>query len=79
MILFGLKGIPVIDITNIKKLATRYGLPISPQPIPEPPSSDVFYRDHYRTGLVALILFIYSILTFALIRFDLKKFFAKRK
>ncbi len=78
MILFGLKGVPVIDITDIKKLAKRYGLPISPQPIPKPPAGDVFYRNHYRTGLVALILVLYSVLTFAVIRFDLKKFFEKR-
>ncbi len=79
MILFGEKGMPIIDLTSIKKLSTRYGLPISPEPLPDPPSGGIFYRPHYRTELVGALLVLYAIATFVIIRIDLLSYLRRRK
>lgn len=79
MIRFGEEGVPIISLRDLKKLAIRYGLPISPQPIPEPPAGGIFFKNYYKTGLVALVLAIYSAFTFIIIRTDVKKLFQKIK
>ena len=79
MIRFGEKGIPIIDLREIKILARRYNLPISPHPIPEPPSGGVFFKEHYRTELVAIIMMAYALLTFIIIRLDVKSYIRRRK
>lgn len=52
--LFLKDGIPVIHLLNMKSLATEYGLPIDPVPVPEPGNGDVYSRIEYRRGLAVL-------------------------
>ncbi|MFP4459198.1 MAG: poly-gamma-glutamate system protein [Candidatus Zixiibacteriota bacterium] len=59
LILFGEEGIPVINIIDINKIAQKNGLPISPEPLPEPPSGGVFYRLKYNLYAVAGALVVY--------------------
>ena len=49
--LFLAEGTPVIHLLNIKSLATAYGLPIDPVPLPEPGEGGVYYTDTYRKEL----------------------------
>ncbi|RKZ33740.1 poly-gamma-glutamate system protein [bacterium] len=79
MIRFGLEGIPIIDITLVKKLAQKYGLPMAPHPIPEPPAGEVFFNEQYRTEFVLLIFILYSLLTFIVIRIDVVEYFKRRR
>ncbi len=73
MILFGEEGVPIVNLRDIKKIAVKYGLPIAPQPIPDPPSGGVFFRNRYRTGTVAIVLFAYAVVTFIVVRVDVLK------
>jgi len=52
------KGIPVINLLNVKKLVADYGLAFDPAVLPEPGTSAVYYRIRYSrwpalTGLAA--------------------------
>ena len=78
MILFGLKGIPIIDISDIKLLARKYGMPIAPVPIPGPPAGGVFFKEQYRTSVVLALLIFYAILTFVGIRWSLITYYRRR-
>lgn len=63
------QNIPVIHLLNVTQLATKYGLPISPKPIPNPGSGEVFVRRQYNiilTILVTLVLVISIIAVFIL-------------
>jgi poly-gamma-glutamate system protein len=42
-------GIPVIHLLNIKSLASEYGLPIDPVPLPDPGEGDVYFESNYCT------------------------------
>ncbi len=59
MILFGEEGVPVINLINMEELAESNGLPIAPEPLPDPPSGGVFYRRQYNIGAVAGLLILY--------------------
>ncbi len=78
MIRFGLMGVPIIDISDIKYLARKYGMPIAPEPIPEPPAVGVFFKNRYRLSVVAALLVIYAALTFVVIRLDIKAYLRRR-
>jgi poly-gamma-glutamate system protein len=79
MILFGEKGVPIIDFTDIIALAGRYGLPISPVPLPEPPSGEVFFKKYYRIEYVAILLVVYIALTLAIFRLDLRSYLRRKR
>ena len=44
-------GIPVIHLLNIKSLASEYGLPIDPVPLPDPGEGDVYFKSDYRSWI----------------------------
>jgi len=43
--------VPVIHLLNITKLAAKYGLPVSPVPLPEPGQGEIFVQRQYNTVL----------------------------
>lgn len=49
-------GVPVIHLLNIERLAARYGMPISPVPLPEPGTSLGAGHGKRLTGLIALLM-----------------------
>ncbi|MGQ9802052.1 MAG: poly-gamma-glutamate system protein [Candidatus Saccharicenans sp.] len=53
------KGIPVIHLLNIRRLAEIYGLPWDPQPLPQPGSSSFSRDDSQGKGELALIFAAY--------------------
>lgn len=77
IVLFGEKGIPVINLSDVRKLAEMYKMPIAPTPLPDPPSGGVFYADKYNVPFVAVALVLYSLVVFAVIKLDIGKIFSK--
>lgn len=49
--LFLKDGTPVIHLLNMKSIASDYGLPIDPVPLPQPGEGGVYYETSYRRGL----------------------------
>jgi len=48
------KGVPVIHLLNIKKIATQYGLPVDPVPLPPIPGGMVMQPQKYPRGIALL-------------------------
>jgi len=67
IIQMGRKGIPIIHILNISQLATKFGLPLNPVPLPEPGEGGIFIQEKYNlvitsiatAFLITVIIFIY--------------------
>lgn len=61
--LFLAEGTPVIHLLNLKSLASAYGLPIDPVPLPQPGEGGVYYRYAYRKeiawGALALTAMVF--------------------
>ncbi len=63
----GAKGIPVIQLMNIKDILTEHNMPVSPVPMPPPGSGGVFTNERYNlttTYIVTLILVVLIILIY---------------
>ena len=61
IIQMGQQEVPIIHLLNINKLLTKYGLPSSPVPLPEPGVGEIFIQKQYSmvvTGIATLILII---------------------
>ncbi|MEA4847064.1 MAG: poly-gamma-glutamate system protein, partial [Clostridiaceae bacterium] len=50
------RGVPVINLLNIKSLAVQYGVPVDPYPMPAVGKGDIFYEYRYPYPLIAAIL-----------------------
>lgn len=67
MIQMGENDIPIIHLLNITELAQEYGLPLSPEPLPEPGEGQIFVQKKYNMVvviistviLITLILLVY--------------------
>lgn len=53
---YAARGVPVINLLNIRELATSHGLPIDPVPLPEIGEGGVYYRTTYRRGVILFVL-----------------------
>jgi len=73
MFLFAEKGVPIIHLLDIPKIAEIYDLPIAPVPLPEPGIGKVFVEEHYSTTVAAISLAIMVILILIVILFDHKQ------
>jgi poly-gamma-glutamate system protein len=51
------RGIPIIHLLNVEKIARAYGLPIAPQPMPEIGEGKVFFEERHNI-LIALLCFV---------------------
>jgi poly-gamma-glutamate system protein len=70
MILMGEKDVPMINLSDVDVLARRYGLPVAPEPIPDIPHGDIYFKEKYRLAVVIPTLIIYVIIVFIFIRID---------
>lgn len=52
------KGIPVIQMLDVSKLASEYKLPINPIPLPEPGEGPLFQEEKYNMWVVGIVTFI---------------------
>ncbi|HHS50532.1 MAG TPA: poly-gamma-glutamate system protein [candidate division Zixibacteria bacterium] len=79
MIRFAERGVPVINLSEVNEIARRYGLPVSPMPLPDVPHGDVYSELRYRLWLTVLVLAIYLAMVFVVIRVDLTSVIFPRK
>ncbi|MBN1755576.1 poly-gamma-glutamate system protein [bacterium] len=79
MIQFGLQGVPIINLTDVNKIADNYGLPIAPEPIPMVPHGKVFFNEQYNLILAIVLLIAYSFVILIFIRVDLKSLLWPKK
>ncbi|MEA3443416.1 MAG: poly-gamma-glutamate system protein [Bacteroidota bacterium] len=66
MIQMGQDQIPIIHLLNINQLLTKYGLPFSPVPLPEPGEGEIFVQEKY-SFIVALIAVIILMIVIILV------------
>jgi len=59
MVLMAERGIPVIHMLNMQKLAREVGLPVAPDYRPQPGEGEIFVRESYRLTLAAPLLVLY--------------------
>jgi poly-gamma-glutamate system protein len=69
MFLFSEKGVPIMHLLDIQKIAEQYELPIAPEPLPNPGKGTMYVSERYNTvfaiiSLVILIAMIVVILFF---------------
>jgi poly-gamma-glutamate system protein len=53
--------IPIIQLLNITNLASKYGLPVSPVPLPQPGEGEIFIQRQYNVTLTAIVTTVLSI------------------
>ena len=70
MFLFAEKGVPVIHLLDVRTLAEEYNLPISPVPLPEPGTGEMFLEERYNLTVTSIALAILVILIVIVIFFD---------
>lgn len=63
-------GVPVVHLVYIRKLAERYGFPISPKQTPRVGDGRIFYRTRYNLWLVAGVLLAIMGVLYAFVRSD---------
>ncbi|RKY55082.1 MAG: poly-gamma-glutamate system protein [Candidatus Neomarinimicrobiota bacterium] len=67
IIQMGQQKIPVIHLLNINQLLAKYGLPISPVPLPEPGIGEIFVQKKYNmvvTSIATLFLVIVIVVVY---------------
>ncbi len=61
------RGVPVIHLNQIARIARRYGLPVAPDYMPEVGEGEVFSKEAYNVYVAGVLLILYLLLTFGLI------------
>ncbi len=75
MILMGERGIPVINLLDIRAIAQRYGLPVAPEAIsPAAGQGSIYFKARYDRSHLLLLTLALLILTIAVVRVDLKHY-----
>jgi poly-gamma-glutamate system protein len=72
MIHMGQNEIPIIHLLNINQLLEKYGLPTSPEPLPEPGDGEIFVQKKYSIVVTAIAAFL-LVLVLALVYFAEQK------
>lgn len=68
------RGIPVIHILDVQRLAKRYGLPLDPVPLPELGQGPIYFKERYDRVQLGLIIFVLVTLTAAVVRLDMRHY-----
>lgn len=73
------KKIQVINVTDVNKLATRYGLPIAPVPLPVLGKGKLFIEKRFSPIFALVFTIVIVICLFFVIRYDLEYYLSKKK
>jgi poly-gamma-glutamate system protein len=73
------KKIPVINIIDVNKIATRYGLPIAPMPIPSLGKGKLFIEQHLSQIFALIFALIIIFVLFLVIKYDFEYYLLKKK
>ncbi len=74
-----LKKIPVINISDVNRIATKYGLPIAPVPLPALGKSKLFMEKRFSQTSAIIITLIIIILLYLVIRYDFEYYLSKKQ
>ncbi len=66
------RGVPVIHVLRVTELAEKFGLPVSPEPLPEPGEGEIFVKEKYDFGLTLAVTVILALMI-AVVYFAEKK------
>ena len=78
-ILMAERGVPIIHLLEIDRLADRFDLPVEPIPLPEIGEGKIFSESVYSIPLAISFFILYSIIMFCSIRFDMKHYLLRPK
>jgi poly-gamma-glutamate system protein len=78
-ILMSERGIPVIHLLDVVEIAEKYGLQVSPVPLPEPGQGLVFQREKYNVVVSLVVLIAYVIIIAVFIRLDVRHYLFRRR
>ena len=73
-ILMAERGMPILHFFEIDQVAQKYDLPLAPIPLPTIGEGKLFSESRYSISLTLVLLVIYGIATFCLIRLDMKHY-----
>ncbi len=73
------RGIPIINITEINKIATQYGIPIAAVPLSTLGKGRLFAEKRYSETLALIFSLIIIVVLFFVIRYDLEYYLIKKK
>lgn len=66
------KGVTIINLLRVEKLAERYRIPIAAIPLPSVGEGSLYYRDHYSPWVAAVCTVVLVFALIFLIRVDVK-------
>jgi hypothetical protein len=72
IIQMGQKGVPIIHLLNINQLLSKFGLPISPVPLPEPGTGEIFVQKKY-SMLVSSIATVFLVIVIIIVYLSERK------
>ncbi len=70
LFLFAEKGVPIVHLLDMEKLARSYELPIAPDPVPEPGTGKMFRDERYNLTVTIIALLILCALVLVVVLFD---------
>jgi hypothetical protein len=74
------RGLPVINISNIEKIAVKYGIPTDVSgKEPELGEGPIFFKDRYSISDTIFLTSILAVVVFVGIRIDVKHYLTRRK
>ncbi len=73
------RRVPVVRIGNPTRVAGDYGLPIAPEPMPEPGRGRLFFVKRYSVGLAAAMAAALLALLWLVVRYDVEWYLGDRR
>ena len=71
------RGLPVIHLLDVQRLAKRHGLPIDPVPLPELGQGPVYFTERYDRVVLLLLVIALVGVTAAVIRLDMRHYLTR--
>lgn len=67
---FNARGIPVINMVDVTQVATTHGMPLTPNPLPDPGSGQLFQAERYNLWVTGAALLIVLLTLVGVLWFD---------
>jgi poly-gamma-glutamate system protein len=74
-----LRKIPVINISDVNRIATKYGLPVAPVPMPTLGKSKLFMEKRFSQTLAIIITFVIIVILYLVIQYDFEYYLSKNR
>jgi poly-gamma-glutamate system protein len=67
---YGSRGVPVLNLVNINRIAESYNLPQTPNPLPDPGTGELFSEERYNLIITAIALLVVIATMIVVLLFD---------